>query len=177
LRILTRSAAYPRFAPGLASPVPVRSVATITTHYGQFAALPGASRVVRRALRFAAAPIIGKNQSDICGGGAAKDYLIANSAFAREAPPLPCFGHRRTSVNAPRVAAGDATLHARSHATLSSVEIALSGMEIASGPRSLRRALRMSRPKGTPATICWSSRCCERLRPCGQGTPIRRRRI
>jgi hypothetical protein len=45
--------------------VPVRAVATITTHYGQFAALSEASRgSVRRALHFAAAPIIGKNQSD-----------------------------------------------------------------------------------------------------------------
>jgi len=58
----------------------------------------GESRIVRWALRFTAAPIIGKNQSDICGGGAAKYYLIANSMFAREARPLPVF----TGIGGPR---------------------------------------------------------------------------
>ena len=145
MRILTRSAACPRFAPGLASPVPVRSVATITTHYGQFAALPGAkSRLVRRALRFAAAPIIGKNQSDICGGGAAKYYLIANSTFAREARPLPCF----------RASAG---LGGRASRRTWRCDAARSFARCASGVRAgfrgpratrgLRRALRMPHPK------------------------------
>src|SRR4029079_6160239 len=72
LRIIEDSDTFracPRFAPGLASPVPVRSVATITTHYGQFAALPGGEvAVVRRAARSPPPPIIGKNQNDICGG-------------------------------------------------------------------------------------------------------------
>jgi hypothetical protein len=44
--------------------------------------------------------------------------LIANSTFAREARPFPCF---RASVDAARVAPGDATLHARSHVALSGV--------------------------------------------------------
>jgi hypothetical protein len=96
-------------------------------------------------LRFAAAPIIGKNQGDICGGGAAKYYLSANSTFAREARRSHFFGYGRTSVNAPRVAPADTALHARS-------DDAPSGVRAGPDAQSSARAANAA-PKGTPATI------------------------
>jgi hypothetical protein len=77
--------ASPRFAPGFCNSHAGPSVPTITTHYGQFAALRG--KVADGPAGVLLPPTIDNDQRDICGVGAAAYYLIAISTFAREARP------------------------------------------------------------------------------------------
>ena len=100
--ILTRFAAGSSFRSRISKSHAAPSVATITTHYGQFAARRG-KVADRPAGAGCASPSRHRlDPCDICGGAAARYYLSAIFAFAREARPCRRSMHCRASPTAPR---------------------------------------------------------------------------
>ena len=174
MRILTRSAACPRFAPVEQVPCrydPLRRSRLITDnsrrYLGQVVDRPTGIALRRR-------PHHRQKPERYLRRGVVKYYLIANSTFARETRPLPCFrasadlGERASR----RIWRCDA---ARSFARCAFGCGILSGRAVF-GARCERRTQRHA-GNYMIAVRLWSSRCRERLPAMRAGTPNPRRRI